>query len=381
MRYLVLAATLAVIVAVLLAPWLYRNLRGLSLVVRGADFQGIARRAADLDTVPHGERLAAIPFGQNSMRARVYTPAGPSRQTVLLVSGLHAAGIDEPRLMALAGELAASRITVVSPDIEELFRFEITPVLTDRIEQAAVWLAENRELSPTGRIGLMGVSFSGGLSIVAAGRPKLRDRLLYVFSFGGHNDLPRVLRYLSGGNTVGAGSAPHDYGVAIVLLNVAAELVPADQVERLRAGIRRFLWASYLDGVDKPAAQSEFTAVEALAESLPHPSRDLLHLVSTRDVATLGPILVPHLDRYAEPDALSPSRSPSPTAPVFLLHGRADTVIPSSESEALAERLRGRDVAVHLLLTDLISHADPDQPPRVMDVARLARFWGDMLAR
>ena len=49
-------------------------------------------------------------------------------------------------------------------------------------------------------VGLMGISFSGGLSIVAAGRPTLRDRVAYVFSFGGHDDLPRVLRYLCTGH-------------------------------------------------------------------------------------------------------------------------------------------------------------------------------------
>ena len=45
----------------------------------------------------------------------------------------------------------------------------------------------------------MGISFAGGLSMVAAGRPAIRDRLAFVFSFGGHGDLPRVLRYLCTG--------------------------------------------------------------------------------------------------------------------------------------------------------------------------------------
>jgi hypothetical protein len=82
----------------------------------------------------------------------------------------------------------------------ELSRFEITPAVTDRIEDAAVWLARDSGLAPWGRIGLMGISFSGGLAIVAAGRAPLRNRLLYVLSFGGHDDLSRVLEYFCTGN-------------------------------------------------------------------------------------------------------------------------------------------------------------------------------------
>jgi dipeptidyl aminopeptidase/acylaminoacyl peptidase len=66
---------------------------------------------------------------------------------------------------------------------------------------------------------------------------------------------------------------------------------------------------------------------------------------------------------------------------VFLLHGRHDTVIPAAESVYLAQRLRTQSVRVRLLLTDLISHAEADQPAGVLDVLRLARFLGDLLAR
>lgn len=360
------------------------DLHGWSLVYRAANRQDVLRRIANLDTVPVEERPLAIPVRHASIRARVYTPHHGAGQTVLLVSGLHAAGIDEPRLVDLARKLAEANVTVVTPEIPELSRFEITPLLTDRIEDAALWVATQSGLARSGRIGLLGISFSGGLAIVAAGRPALRDHLLYVFSFGGHDDLPNVLHYFSTGidpEAPGlAPTTPHDYGLAVVLLTVAGGLVPPEQVGPLAGAVRRFLSASYLDGVDKPAADREFAALRALARTLPEPSATVLGYVNDRDVARLGPLLSPHLAAYAEATALSPSRSPLPSAPVFLLHGRSDNVIPSSESERLAARLRGR-VPVRLLITPLISHADADQPAGAIDVLRLARFWGDLLAR
>jgi hypothetical protein len=99
----------------------------------------------------------------------------------------------------LARQLSSNGIAIVTPDIPELSRFEITPAITDTIERAATWLAMESGLAPDHVVGMMGISFSGGLSIVAAGRPSLANRAAYVFAFGGHDDLPRVLRYLCTG--------------------------------------------------------------------------------------------------------------------------------------------------------------------------------------
>jgi fermentation-respiration switch protein FrsA (DUF1100 family) len=172
--------------------------------------------------------------------------------------------------------------------------------------------------------------------------------------------------------------APHDYGVALVLLNVAERLVPPEQVVPLRDAVRRFLWASYLDRFDKPRAAREFAAVRDVARTLPEPAATLLQYVNDRDVVQLGPLLRPHIGPYVDDPALSPARSPAPIVPVYLLHGRDDNVIPASESQHLADRLRGH-VSVRLLVTNLISHADADQPVRVTDVIKLAAFWGDLL--
>ena len=388
-----LFVSVAVVAVLLVGLTVRRYVHGFTLVVRAADLQGPIRRIADIDAVRISERTIRVPIKDPSIRARVYAPVATARHTVLLVSGLHPAGIDEPRLVALARKLAEANVTVVTPEIPELSRFEITPSLTDRIEGAASWLAAESGLAPTGQIGLMGISVSGGLAIVAAGRPSLRNHLLYVFSFGGHDDLRRVLEYFCTGiedEALRRGrlafrvtrplGPPHDYGVAVVLLNVAEHVVPPEQVAPLRDAVRRFLWASYLDRIDKPQAEREFAALRDVARTLPEPAASLLDDVNNRDVAHLGPQLLPYIGFYVDAPGLSPSRSPKPSAPVFLLHGNEDNVIPAAESQHMAERLRGQ-VPVRLLLTNLISHAEADQPAYVTDVMRLAGFWGDLIRR
>jgi hypothetical protein len=393
-----IAALLFALAAIVCAALIARPyVHGLSFVVRAAEMDGRLRRLADLDTVPVHTRQLTIPTTRGPLLARVYEPEGSHTRAALLTSGLHASGIDEPRLVRLAEQIAASRVVVVTPDIPELARFEIAPAITDAIEQAGLWLANDSGLAPDHKVALMGISFSGGLSIVAAGRPSLAGHVAYVFSLGGHDDLPRVLRYLCTGREprpvpkVRLASdpgendtfvlSPHDYGVAVILLAIADRVVPAAQAERLRTGVRQYLWASALDGgVDKASAPAEFDAVRRYVRTLPEPSATLLRYVVERDVVHLGARLLPRLGSQGAIDALSVSKSPKPSAPVFLLHGLADNVIPPVESEYLSEDLRGA-APVRLLLSGLISHADTEGPVRATDVMQLAAFWGDLLAR
>ena len=83
--------------------------------------------------------------------------------------------------------------------LPDLMAYQITARSADVIEDVVAWMAAQPELAPDGRVGMIGISFAGGLSIVAAGRPAIRDKVAYVVSFGGHGDLGRVLHYLATG--------------------------------------------------------------------------------------------------------------------------------------------------------------------------------------
>ena len=392
-RGLALAVIVAVVAGLGWLAWPY--VEGASFVVRAADMQGPLRVAADFITEPATERDFVIPVG-GGLSARAYEPIGGFRRAALLTSGLHPSGIDEPRLVALARQLSGSGIAVVTPDIPDLSRFAVTPAITVAIEQAAGWLAADPRFAPDATIGLMGISFSGGLSVVAAGRPSLRYKVAYVFAFGGHGDLPRVLRYLCTGQVPPPGATamdarisgeprtpppPHDYGLAVLLFGLADRVVPTAQVGPLKGAVLRFLLASALDRNDKPGAAREFSALRTFAPTLPEPSSTLLTYVNDRDVVHLGARLLPFIGAYGgDAPALSASRAPKPAAPVFLLHGLADNVIPADESVELADELRGH-APVRLLLSALISHAETDRPAGAGDVLRLAGFWGDLLTR
>jgi dienelactone hydrolase len=356
--------------------------RGGAFVVKAAGMHGWARSLAEFEAGEVTEQRHEIPGRNGPIPARTYRPSRVRGRAFLLVPGVHASGVDEPRLVGFARDLASVGHTVVTAGPPDLARYAITPATTDAIEDAARWVSAARDLAPDGRISMMGISFAGGLSLVAAGRDSLRDRVAAVVSLGGHGDLSRTLRYLCSGDEPRAdGRTPHDYGVVIILLAVADRVVPAAQVEPLRNALLTFLEASRLDLVDKAQSAATFKKAVAIEAGLPEPARTLMNYVNQRDVAHLGPILRPHVTGMGAPATLSPGASRPPAAPVYLLHGLDDNVIPSYESVALAYEYQARRVTTHLLVTPLITHAEVDRPPSLREVWQLIYFWGSALGR
>ncbi len=377
-RTVLVAVPLVLVAAGVAATHDYVN--GAAFVVQAAGMHGLVRTLAEWDSEAVSEQPLRIPWRGGELTARSYVPAKRTGRLILLVPGVHAAGIAEPRLVGFARDIASMGHPVVTAQLDDLMRYQVTARTTDMIEDAAAWLLSPQAPVRDDRIGMMGISFGGGLTIVAAGRPALRDRVAFVMSFGGHGDLPRTLRYLCTGiQPDGAHRPPHDYGVAIILLGVADQLVPAPQVEPLRTSILAFLEASRLDLVDKAASAREFEHARRLADALPEPAHRLMAYVNARDVGHLGPILLPHVAAMGGDPSLSPARSPAPPGPVYLLHGSDDNVIPSVESKLLARELREKGIRVHELETPLITHAEVDRTAAVTAMLRLAKFWGNLL--
>jgi dienelactone hydrolase len=385
MRSRPLAAFLVVILVIgggvyLASPYV----RAASLFVRTAHVGGRTETFANA-WAQHVTALPrhTVPTRQGGVAAQWYRPDGRVRRAALLVPGVHSMGIAEPRLTALAQDLAGSGVAVMTMALPDLMAYQITARSADVIEDAVAWMAAQEDVARDGRVGIVGISFAGGLSIVAAGRPSIRDTVAYVVSFGGHGDLGRVLKYLATGEAVQAPGVvthpPHDYGVAVILYAAADRIVPADQVAALREGIGTFLLASQLTLVNTDQASATFQKARDMVKALPEPSAALLTYVNDRNVKALGPILAPHLALEADPAASPELASSVPSAPVFLLHGDEDVVIPAAESVVLADYLRRRGVEVHLLLSQIITHAELDRGAAMSESWKLVSFWADVL--
>jgi dienelactone hydrolase len=325
-------------------------------------------------------RDLTVPTRGGAIPARLYSPEHPAAVPVAIFPGIHAGGVGEPRLDHLAQTLASSGFTVLTVPLPDLRLFRITPRSTDMLEDAVVWLATNPALAPSGRTGVVGVSFSGGLAVVAAGRPRLEGHVAAVVSIGGHADLPREMRYLCTGVLPdGSVRPPHDYGAAVILLGAASRLVPDYEADPLEHTVSDFLVASSVESTNPAGAVELFAQVRARSARLAEPAQTLMREVNDRNVAALGPRLIPYIDALGSDPALSPDRSPATDAPVFLLHGADDNIIPSTETPLLADYLRAHgNTRVTTLLTPLMSHAGLQPSGRLGDAWALVRFWREV---
>lgn len=306
-----------------------------------------------------------------SIRARIYRPTSSlgAPRGLVLAHGVHWLGIDEPRLVGLARAFARSGITVLTPELGPLSDYRVDDEGNlDALRVSVRWLARDPQVR-AGGVGLLGVSFAGGLALRVAGEPALATDLTYVASIGGHNDMARIAKYFVTDKVETPDGTidwrAHDYGLAVLVYNRPERFVSAEDVPHLRAAVRAFLRESY--GAAAQAALALSPEGRATFERISH--RDRMALAST--VLRELPSMTPTMNAASPAGHLGDIK-----VPVYLLHGAHDDVVPPSESRWSAREVRSE---VHLLVTSKIGHAEMGKDESAMDEIRLVRFMAGLL--
>jgi dienelactone hydrolase len=306
------------------------------------------------------------------IRARLYHRSDRPRGRGLVIShGVHYKGIDEPRLIPFARELARTGLVVVTPELDDLIDYKITTRGKDVISKTALWLSDRGDLVTDRRVGVLGFSFAGGLGLVAASEPALEDRLSYVTSVGGHHDLDRVLRFLMTNRVetpLGTREMPaHEYGLLVLLYQRLDHFVPEADRGVMREAVRGYLHED----------RAEAFAFAARRSTLD--SERLFERIAAGKLQELRP----ELERLValqkdELRALSPSgRIARLRIPVYLVHGAGDSVIPASETEWAERELQGTEHVA--LVSPLLEHVEVSKPAGLADQLALVRFMSHLL--
>lgn len=297
---------------------------------------------------------------RSGLSAQVYEPGTGARRTVVFVHGMTHEGPDDPRVVGLASALAATGTRVVVPLLPEVAQARIELESVGRVAAAA---ADASHLA-CGTVGLLGASFSGTLALQAAAHPDGRPFVSAVGAIGAFGETRTVLRFL-----LSNGQAD-PYGRSIVLRNYLPRCVPVSPA------VRELIHLAIREKDITPTVCDS-------AERLPSEEGRWVDLL-LRGAAPDDPMIDMLLDAAGDVAAGLSARLDSCglQAPVFLLHGEDDRVVPSSESRVLAEHLRRAGVDVDLVVTPLLSHGDTAIGPRALLhapilVRGLARFLGN----
>ena len=309
-----------------------------------------------------------LPLASGPVRARLYTPAGkPNAPAFIVLHGVHHLGMDEPRLIAFAASMASCGLRVLTPELPAIKDYHVGPASIDSIGDSAAWLAHENGDRP---VGVMGLSFSGSLALLAAAAPHFRPNIKFVVAIGSEDEMARVAEYYRTGedprpNGTDELLPPHEYGALVLEYENIEEFVPQHDVPALRAVLRAHL---YEDPVAEAAAQDHLNPVQAaMAKQL----LDATNPVTRRKLAEEE---TRHIEDMA---GVSPhGRLGNLTTPVYLLHGAGDNIIPAAETQWIGNELPSETLKASLI-TPVLSHIDMDTTGVTLaDNLRLVHFFG-----
>jgi len=316
------------------------------------------------------------PAGQQMVRARIYQPKdwlpkGKANAPGMVVfHGVHHLGIDEPRLVGFAAAMASCGIRVLTPELPDIKDYHVSEDSVRTIGESVKWYARQTG----GPVGVMGLSFSGGLALVAAADPLYHPDFKFVFAVGSQHSMERVTQYYETGRDVRPDGSTevlpaHEYGPLVLEYEYLQDFVPAEDLGPVRAVLRAHL---YEDKAEDKAAEAQASLL--LNETQKREVLALMDATSAETRARTAAVLARHT---AELEGLSPrGRLRTLRTPVYLLHGEADNIIPSAETLWMASELPREDLKA-MLVSPVLSHLDINgPPPGAMDEWRLAHFFG-----
>ena len=301
-----------------------------------------------------------------NVRARLYLPEHkPNAPALIVLHGVHHLGIDEPRLTSFAAAMASCGIRVLTPELPDIMDYHVGAASITTIGESAQWFAHQTG----GPVGVMGLSFSGGLALIAASDPIYHPAFKFVFAVGSQDSMGRVVQYYR----TGADERPngttellpaHEYGPLVIEYEYVQDFVPPPDISVIRAVLRAHLYEDKAAEAEAEAKLSPAQAAEA---------KELMDGYSPKTRAMIAAVSLKHTK---DMDDLSPGgRLHTLTTPVYLLHGEADNIIPSAETLWMASQLP-RETLQAVLISPVISHIDMDgKGVGLMDQWRLVHFF------
>ena len=359
---------LLLVLAVWARPRVAAHLEALS-VLKQVGGQPVPRMLQWAASEPVATQDLAVDTAAGVLRARMYTPVKhPHAPGLVVFHGVHHLGMDEPRLTSFARAMASTGLTVLTPELPDIKDYRVSEASIHAIGGSAKWLSQQKNAT----VGVMGLSFSGGLALVAAADPDFKPSMRFVFAVGSQGAMERVASYYRTGSAARPDGTTeilpaHEYGPLVLEYEHVEEFVPAADVEPIRAVLRAHLYEDRDLETSSTQALNATQIVEArkLMDATSDSTRDLLQASETRHMADM--------------QRLSPGgHLHDLTVPVFLLHGEADNIIPAAETLWMANELRAETLQA-ALVSPMLSHLDMAKEPTLADQWRLVHFMAQVL--
>jgi dienelactone hydrolase len=302
----------------------------------------------------------------------MFSPPGGTpmnRPAVVLVHGVQYLGIEEPRLQRFAKSVVSAGIVVLTPQVDELADYHVSARSIETV--GASIRALRARAGGSSRVGLMGTSFGGGVSLLSAADPRFADDVAFVVAIGAHDDLGRVSGFFANDEIAEVTGATkklhaHGYGATVLVYTHVEDFFPPEDVLAARDALRFWLRERREDA-------------RASARSLSPESKAKMDTLFGPDLSPLRPEIVAMIERRsADMKTVSPHEHLAGLrAHVYLLHGAGDTVVPATETMWLAKDVPASALR-EVLVSPAIEHVELKEPS-VADQWALVHFMGEVI--
>lgn len=284
--------------------------------------------------------------------ADLYHPMQPIGAGLVLVPGFTPDGKDDSRLVNLAFSLSRARFLVLVPDLSGPREMRVRLEDSRGIAHAAFHLAQIDLLKGHQGVGVVAISYAAGLAILATMESGGRAPIRFLVSIGGYYDTTALATFVTTGRfrrSPGGrwqSKEPHPAAKWFLLAGNIDLLV--DAVDRRT-----------LQAIAERRVDDENAPVGDLAARLGPEGRSLLELLENPDpdrVEALLRKLPDSIQTHLQRLSLRNHDLSHLAGRLLLVHGREDSMIPYTESQALASAVPGSQ----LFLIDGFSHIDSD---------------------
>lgn len=339
------------------------------------DIEAGAGPSALKDRTPEPTReTLTVKTDAGDIEADLYHPQQDVGARIVLVPGFTPEGKDDRRLVQLANTLARARFLVLVPDLKGTKELRVRTEDAGAIADAAALLSGlEAERAPDDQdVGVAAISYAVGLAVLATLTPNGEEAIDFLVGIGGYYATENVITFSTTGAFQEPGSerwqtrAPDPLAKWFFL---RGNLHMLDN-----PGDRRILAEIVQRRMHDPEAD-----INALANDLGDEGRSLLALILNNNKERV-PKLRDQLPASAQEAIKTLSLNDRDLSHLsngaILIHGRADDMIPHTESERLARAIG--DANLHLI--DGFSHIDsPDMG--LLGQWQLIRAVKDLLAK
>lgn len=304
-------------------------------------------------TLPPGVNVSTLRFGgDRALTGRLYAPRGRQRGAYLMCPGLHPLGPEHPVLDRFCRVLAASGFLVLSPGLPDHQRTRLT-------DQAVVDLGlafdALRARPDVARPAIFAVSYGVLPALRFTADPARADQVAGLLLYGGYADVRRSFRFVLTGQTDGAPDREPDVRLWPVTLMNLPELpgVGPERTALHRAWLAWMAETWLLDGTDRALW---WQRADHYGRDLPESLRSTYRMGCGLEPGALELVRAYLDENPAFIERFSAATyAPRVRAPVVILHGSDDPVVPASEALALRDVLAPH-TRVEAHITGLYGH-------------------------